>query len=519
MTENRRIFWNIVATYGRSLYALVIGIFCGRWSLMVLGEVNYGLLGLIGGLSGVISMLNWIVAAAVGRFYGVSIGAARVAEDQDKALDVCRHWFNTAVLVHTFIAVVLIAIGYPVGVWAVRNFLTIPPDRIGDCINIFRFVCVSCFFSMANVPFVAMYRAKQYIAELTIYSFATQTINVAAMFYMLNHPGDWLLVVSALGCFNGVLPQIIIAVRACWIFPECKFRFAYMLDRVYLRQIACLSGWQLIDTMNTVFRDNGKPIVINKFFGAAMNAALTIGNTVQNHCNTLASSMQGAFSPAITQAYGAREHEKMQALVIRSAKLNVLMTLVFAIPLALELPEVMRLWLKNPPSYAVELCWFAMLIHLIACSVVSHHIAIYATGRIASYNVVNCVVSIMMISCAALVGFTVRNVYGVMVVFALFQIIYALVRLHYGRRLAGVRIRLWIHEVCVKTGIVMLLVGAAGWTTRVFMGTGFSRVVVTTVFCEVLYIPLLWFAMSREERRFVYDRVFSRAIARFRKTN
>ena len=35
---------NIVATYGRSLYALVIGLFCGRWTLMALGEVDRGLM-------------------------------------------------------------------------------------------------------------------------------------------------------------------------------------------------------------------------------------------------------------------------------------------------------------------------------------------------------------------------------------------------------------------------------------------------------------------------------------------
>ena len=34
MTQDRRIFLNIVATYGLALYALVIGLFCGRWSLM-----------------------------------------------------------------------------------------------------------------------------------------------------------------------------------------------------------------------------------------------------------------------------------------------------------------------------------------------------------------------------------------------------------------------------------------------------------------------------------------------------
>ena len=37
---DRRIFLSIIATYGRSLYALVIGLFCVRWTLMALGEVD-----------------------------------------------------------------------------------------------------------------------------------------------------------------------------------------------------------------------------------------------------------------------------------------------------------------------------------------------------------------------------------------------------------------------------------------------------------------------------------------------
>ena len=50
MTQNRRIALNIIATYGRSLYALAFGLFCGRWTLMALGEVDYGLIGVVGGL-------------------------------------------------------------------------------------------------------------------------------------------------------------------------------------------------------------------------------------------------------------------------------------------------------------------------------------------------------------------------------------------------------------------------------------------------------------------------------------
>ena len=47
MTPNRRIFLNIVATYGRSLYALVVGLFCGRWTLMSSGTAARGRIDLV----------------------------------------------------------------------------------------------------------------------------------------------------------------------------------------------------------------------------------------------------------------------------------------------------------------------------------------------------------------------------------------------------------------------------------------------------------------------------------------
>ena len=34
----RRIVRNVIATCSRLLYVLVIGLFCGRWALMALGE-------------------------------------------------------------------------------------------------------------------------------------------------------------------------------------------------------------------------------------------------------------------------------------------------------------------------------------------------------------------------------------------------------------------------------------------------------------------------------------------------
>ena len=50
MTQNRRIVLNIVATYGRSLYALVCGLFISRWVLAALGKTDFGLCGVVSGM-------------------------------------------------------------------------------------------------------------------------------------------------------------------------------------------------------------------------------------------------------------------------------------------------------------------------------------------------------------------------------------------------------------------------------------------------------------------------------------
>lgn len=57
MTPTRRISLNIIATYGRSLYALVLGLLAARWALQVLGHVGYGLYGVVGGLTVLIPFL------------------------------------------------------------------------------------------------------------------------------------------------------------------------------------------------------------------------------------------------------------------------------------------------------------------------------------------------------------------------------------------------------------------------------------------------------------------------------
>lgn len=91
MTAGKRIALNVAATYGRSLVALVCGLLGARWILQALGQVDYGLWGVVGGLVGFVSFFNGLMSLAVARFLAVAVGRASVRSGAEG--EEVRNWF------------------------------------------------------------------------------------------------------------------------------------------------------------------------------------------------------------------------------------------------------------------------------------------------------------------------------------------------------------------------------------------------------------------------------------------
>ena len=507
MSPNRRILLNIVATYGRSLYALVIGLFCGRWALLALGETDYGLVGVIGGLASFIAFVNGQLAGATSRFYAVSVGEAKKNCDTNLGLENCRKWFSLAVTIHTFVSVVLILIGYPIGVWAIKNFLVIPSAKITDCIWVFRFVCLSCFIGMITVPYNAMYQAKQYIAELTIYSFVTTTLNFFFLYYIVTHNGSWLVAVGCWGCILGVVPNLIIAIRAIYLFRECRFNIKYSWDFERFKQLNAYVGWNVIGGLAWLFKGQGINILVNKFFGPSINASFQIANTVNGHATSLTNAMQGAFTPAITTLYGAGENEKFRRMAFQACKFGLISTLVFMLPLFLELPLVLRLWLKNPPQYVTGLCALTMVVLIVHQSAFGHIIAISASGKVALYQIISGSLLLLTLPIAWGCLYCGCAVYSVMVVAILTMALCVGGRLILARKIVGMSIRYWVFKIISPVLALAIVCCTTGWITKFFLTENIIQVIMVTLVCEVTFIPCVWFlCLDTDERYYILNR-------------
>lgn len=514
LSPNRRIALNVFATYARSLFALVCGLFTSRWLLLSLGQEDYGLLGLIGGLMGFISFFNSVLAASVGRFYAFSVGAAK-ASNSDESIEECRRWFNTALSVHLTLPIVLVLVGYPAGIWAIENWMTIPQDRIVPCVWVFRFTCFSCLVGMMNVPFGAMFTARQEIAELTVYSFVTTIANFILVAYMIAHPGFWLTRYALFACLISVALNGLIAFRAIRAFPECNICFRYMFNRSYLKRILSFAGWQMLGIFCGLMRGQGIALVVNKFFGGGVNAALNIGRTVEGHTTTLAAAMKGAFQPAIVNACGAKDYKSMFALAFRTSKLSVLLTMLFVLPLMLEMKEVVYLWLKYPPRYTIGFCYCMIVYYLVDSITHGHMNAINANGKISRYFIFMSSMAISTVPVAIIccwLGFGPLSV-GYTLVF--FIMLNSIGRLYFGWKILGLSVRYWFKSILVPVAVVGGVVSAIGCIPLLFLPPSITRVVLTSVCSLSVYVPVTWmFALDAEERLFIKNRFVSRILCR-----
>ena len=508
MTANRRIFLNIVATYGRSLYALVIGLFCGRWTYLSLGKIDYGLLGVVGGLIGFVTFFNSLMAGSVSRFYAFSVGKSQKEGNGAVGLEECRKWFSIAVLIHTVLPIVLMVVGYPIGEWAIRHYLTIPADRIEACVWVWRFTSLSCFIGMVSVPFAAMYNAKQEIAELTIYGFATTTLNALFGYYMITHPGVWIVKFAAWTCVIAILPQLIICTRAVIVYPECRFRCDYARDWGSIWNLFCYSGSRFIVLLSQMLSNNGIGVLVNKCLGPLRNAAMSVGNTVSGHCLTLSGSFFGAFSPAITNAAGAGDFEKMRKLAYATCRFSTVAVGIFALPMILEVDEVLKLWLKNPPEWAGALVTCTLICSMLDKISEGCWISIFAIGRIAVFNAVESIFWFLILPIAYAFFRGGFDVVGAGLAFLCINICVVGVKLYFGRCIAGLSVRHWLRRIFLPILGAFLIAFVAGRHLMLLFAPSFVRVALTTLTVEVVLVPLVWFfVLQRPERALLQEKL------------
>ena len=519
MSPGRRIILNILTTYGRTVVGVVCGIFSTRWVLMALGKEDFGLFGLIGSLVIFMSFFNTQFAGALSRFYAFAVGQSRVSPNHDEAIEECRKWFSVGFAIHLIVPVALVAFGYPCGVVAIRTGVVgVPAYRVDACIWLWRFVCVSSFVSMVNVPFSAMYVAKQYIAELTIYSLAQTVIRTVFIYCMTFRQGDWLVAYGLVTCLTLIIPQALICLRAVIIFQECRLRFGYIFLGAYIKKLASYAGWHLFGGLGYLARHQFLTVVVTRFFGPKITASFSVGGRVSGEAAALTGALNAAFAPAITSACGEGNWKLVRKMAYQTSKFGTLLTLLFAVPIGLEMHEILRLWLKDVPQWTEGICLVMLAVVVVEKFSLGHGIGLNASGRVAHYQVYRGLACITAIPFAIGASIVFRHVYAVAFALLATTCFACCSDVWIARTRIGLSVRYWLNNIIIPLCVVCVIVCIVGFIPRCFMPPSFLRVVATTVATLVGLIPLSWFFVLNADERCYVSRKLTTLSDRVSKT-
>lgn len=494
MGNNKRILKNTLIMYLRMAILLILSLFTARIVFNTLGEINYGIYNLVGGIIIFFSFLNSGLSNATRRYV--------TAEIETGTDETQRSTFNLCVLSHIFISIVIFILAETIGVWFVNTQLNIPEGREFAANIVYQLSVITAIVNIMQTPFQAVIIAHERMniyAYFTIFDVIFKLIIIVLIQY-INF--DKLIVYALLIFIIGIFNVSIYRIYCYRNFKMCKWMF--VKNKSQLKDIFSFTGWSLFGQAAVVATNQGVSVLINIFTSVVVNAAMGVANTIVNVVNGFITNFQTAFNPAITKSYVAKDNNYLKDLLIKTSKLSSFLLLIFAIPIIFESKNLLHIWLGDYPQYSSEFCNLSLgYIYLEAISA-PLWMLIYSNKNIKRYQIIISSVYFLNIILSWILLFLKYPPYNIMIVRCFVNIILVIIRLIYCKKLLPTfKIALWTKEVIFKSMIIALASSVLPFAIKNILSIPpFISIITTTILSLIVSIPLIYtIGLTLQERQ------------------
>ena len=436
--------------YIRSFITMLIGLYTSRVQLEALGIDNYGINNVVGGIVGFTGIITGSMAAASSRFITCALGEGNMEK--------MRNVFSTVANVQLIMGLAAVLFLEAIGVWFLNTTADIPEGRMYAANWVLQCSILSTFFSLILVPYSATIIAHEHMHIYAYMSIFDATAKLAICFIILHYGGDRLILFSSLWVFVSFSSNIIY-----WLYCRKNFseaRYQKKIKRDLIKDMTKFSGWNLLETSSWIFSTQGVNMLINVFFGVAYNAARGFAVMVNNCVQTFVKNFTVAFQPQIIKSFAAGEREYCFTLANKSTKYTWMLMLLFIVPICIEAPTLLKIWLVNVPPLTALFLRFVLFESLAVSVGLNLYNIILATGKLKAYTLFASVYTMLCFGLTWIsysIGAPVWIAYPIFI-FIFFSII--AIRLFYLHRIIGYPWRKFISEVlkpCIKVSIISFI--------------------------------------------------------------
>ena len=491
MKNSNRIMVNTGVMYLRVAITMVITLLSSRWILMALGKEDFGIYNLVAGLLALLMFLNLSMSTATQRFLSYYL-----AKENGKYVS---EVFYLSCFLHLCIAIIIIIIIEIGGQLMIKHFLQIPDGKYEVTMFVLHSLSISTFFTIISVPYNASLLTHENIFFVACVNIIESILKLATAIFLLYFTGPRLKVYAI--CIMGIqiMSTIIYRFYCNSKYPETKFSIHKLQNPSLLKEFLGYVGWNLIGSISSLCRTQGVSMLLNSFYGVAINAAYGIATQVKGQLSFFSSSIVSAARPQIVKSEGEGNRSRMLALSNSTCKMTFLMLSMITIPLIIEMDFVLRLWLKDVPEYTVSFTRLILLLNLIFQFSIGTSIGIESVGKIRTLQIIVGGMHFIVLPIAYFMLKCSLEPYTIFIMVIIEECIGIIIRLIISHNITGLNIYIFIKKVLLPSTITFFIVFCVCYLFYFIMDESVMRMMIIFL-SSVLTMSILCLCYTLDEK-------------------
>ena len=452
-------------------------------------------------------MVASVLTSAVSRFLNVEMGRGNEEGIEEV--------FSVSLNMMCLLALLAALLAEGGGIWFLTKKMTIPPERMIAATWVFHLSVLSMVISFITIPYDAvqlMHEAMGITAFINIAQ-AILALGVALLLCYGTSNTDSLILYAVLTAASTLIIRLGDILYTRHRFQECRFRLILKTKR--LKEMLGFAWWNFIGSIAGTFSGQGVNMALNVYHGPVLNTARGLANTVNNAVSMLVYNFNLSIKPQIMQSYAREDKSRVCSLVFTGTKFSSYMMMLFMIPLAIETPFVLKIWLTDFPDYTIPFVRLALLASFIY-GIDTHFItAKMANGKIVWYQIITSVIVFLTFPLSTLAlraGYNPLWIYYVLIVTSFAKSIVSIVSV---KSVIDIKYKDCIIRILIPILLVGLLSCSIPLALYHGMAEGWPRFIVVgfvSVFCTV--VSALYVGCTKEERGLLLGLVKEKLMSR-----
>lgn len=493
LSANKRIAKNTIVMYIRLITAMVVGLYTSRLVLSILGVSDYGLFAVVGGILALFTFISSSLATATSRFFNVEMGRG---EDGDVNAS-----FNINRTLHFVLALIIFVLAETVGLWYVLHHLNVASNKMSDAVFVYQVSIITACLGIINNPYQSLITAHERFLLLSVVEIFNIFVRLGCILLLSLYHGMYALrLYSIIFSLTIVNSFVIYHWVAHHNWPEIV-RGRLIKQWARYREVLNFGGWNVLATLAYTARSSGSDLLLNSFFGTAMNGAFAISRTINDSLIAFTGNFDSTSAPQIIQAYAAGEKPRYTSLCNKIGRINLLLFEWIAFPLLIELDLVLHLWLGHVPTHTFEFCVLYIIICGLALTCGGIFNIINASGRIKWFKLNNCITSLLCLP----IGYALLKVgaapYTILVLFGIAEVIQRIIQLALIQRIIHYDAWRYAKEAYTRPAIIALIYIAIYYVCSLLPIHSTIEKLTTILACFIIVSSLIAFIGLRTDER------------------